>query len=943
MDMLTWRTARIVGHPDGEICAVVAADHFDNPAGALDTVAAAAALMRGALPARGLVAEYLFCEAVERVALDAEIEATQAQRGFLKCSVISNRLLVARARIEAARHRHASATISALACIADTLAAPRDLLLGDIIVALHSQPDNGSAPLIISWGGVMTANSSTNTGNNAAEYVRHGFALCAIPHGLKRPMETGWNLFENAITGASVAAMLTGNVGLLHAWSGTMALDVDDWGAASEWLLARGVNMGQLFAACDGVEIISGRVGRGKLLFRLPASLDAPAETLQIKGDNGEMILEFRCADKGGNSVQDVLPPSIHPDTGMPYQWGGSGDWRRLPMIPDALFQIWQSGLAKRATSSTPAAPSLLPPGLAPQRFAPQPGFASLEEGLFGVTVLESALEYVSPDIAYDEWRNIVWAIVSTGWKCAPQFAHGWSKLAPQRYDAAAVDALVRGFDPTRGITIATLFHHAKQNGWTMPQQYPLAVVPSAPPPPALLGAGSYKPVDWSMHGDIRNARHFAAMYRGRMLYIHGHNEWLCWSGDRWALCDQGQEIEAAKSAAQAMMADAAASLAIDQGQGRARVREAVTAHNLSRLKATLELARSEQGMSTGPAELDANPLLLGVGNGVVDLKSGALMANSPGLQITRHCDADYRPGVACTRWLQFLDEIFPRDAATIDAVKQLLGYTLTGLNTEEIVVFCIGFGANGKSIFGNIVSRIVGGYTKVAPHSLLAARRHDDHSARGDIAMLEGARLVSVNELPSGMQLNEQVVKALAGREPISARELYEGFRTFDPRFTVWVRTNHRPIIKGDDDGIWRRIVVLPFRQQFPEGDPRRDPHLEAKLWAERDGILSWMIEGARRYLANGLVYSPALRAERAQYRTDSDLLGEFLAECTVHDPAARVRDGDLFSRWATWCSSAGIKPGAKATFTQRLAERGYRLAKSNSQRFYSGLRAVT
>ena len=207
---------------------------------------------------------------------------------------------------------------------------------------------------------------------------------------------------------------------------------------------------------------------------------------------------------------------------------------------------------------------------------------------------------------------------------------------------------------------------------------------------------------------------------------------------------------------------------------------------------------------------------------------------------------------------------------------------------------------------------------------------------------MLEGARLVSVNELPGGMQLDEQAVKALAGREPISARELYEGFRTFEPRFTVWVRTNHRPIIKGDDDGIWRRIVVLPFREKF-EGETC-DKHLEAKLWAERDGILRWMIEGARQYLASSnLALSPAILAEQRQYRRDSDLLGEFLADCTVGDPAGRVLDKELFGRWRHWCDVNGHRAGTKATFTQRLAERGIPISRSNGLRFYSGVRGVS
>lgn len=340
----------------------------------------------------------------------------------------------------------------------------------------------------------MTAKLGLDTGTHAFEYVRHRFAVCAIPHGRKGPTAKGWNLLENAITNPNMAATLTGNVGLLHAWSATMALDVDDRCPATEWLLARGVNLGQLFGASDRVEIVSGRVGRGKLLFRLPTSLDAPVQTLQIKGGDGAMILEFRCADKDGNSVQDVLPPSIHPDTGRPYLWGGTGHWCKLPVIPEALLQLWKGELAKREMSNAPAAPLPLPLGFAPQSFASRPGFAPLEEGLFGVTVVESALHHVSADVVYDTWRNIGWAIMSTGWKCAPQIIHGWSRRAPLRYDIATTDTLIRGFDPTKGITIATLFHHAKQNGWTMPQQYPLEVMPSAPPvapPPAILPAGT--------------------------------------------------------------------------------------------------------------------------------------------------------------------------------------------------------------------------------------------------------------------------------------------------------------------------------------------------------------------------------------------------------------------------------------------------------------------
>ncbi|MDE8651434.1 phage/plasmid primase, P4 family [Novosphingobium album (ex Liu et al. 2023)] len=802
----------------------------------------------------------------------------------------------------------------------------------------------------------MATSVPTGTGAFAAEYVRHGFSLCAIPRGTKGPSAPGWNRPENAITDPAVAALLTEGVGLLHAYSRTMALDYDDIPQAKEWLLARGVNTGQLIASPDHVEIDSGRENRGKLLYRLPEGIP-PVRTLQIKNAAGDMILEFRCADGGGNSVQDVLPPSIHPDNGQPYRWGGPGDWRKLPVIPAALLKVWTDELAKGPAKKSEAnAP--MPHQFPAQSFGPRfepvadtPENRAELARLLRVTV--DGKRVFNPDAGRADWLPDLWSIAAVGpW--AHDAAWDWSKEG-RTFDPQQFEQDWKSFDPSRagGITAASFFARLRASGvqdnFVRGVASPAGVPPVSPAPPlapgvpsvpVAAGASVHVPVDWSQHGDVRNARYLARTFGSRLLYIHGHGKWLRWSAGHWVLCDQGQEIEAAKTAVQAMLADAAASHAVDPDRGKARVKDAVAAHNLTRLRAALELAQSEPNMSARPADLDADPELIGVDNGVVNLRSGVLITNRPDLLITRHCAADYDL-TPCSRWLQFMAEVFAGDQATVDAVQRLLGYTLTGLNTEEIIVFCIGSGANGKSIFGNIVSRIAGGYSRVAPHSLLAARRSDDNSARGDIAMLEGARLVSVNELPGGMYLDEQTVKALAGREPISARHLYGEFFTFDPRFTVWVRTNHKPIIRGDDDGIWRRVVVLPFRQKF-EGT-QRDPHLETKLWAERNGILRWMIEGARRYLASGsLALSPAIVSERQQYRSESDLLGEFLTDCTVADPSGRTPDTLLFDKWTGWCGGNGLKPGTKTAFTRRLGERGFLISRSNGSRFYSGLRAL-
>jgi putative DNA primase/helicase len=385
-------------------------------------------------------------------------------------------------------------------------------------------------------------------------------------------------------------------------------------------------------------------------------------------------------------------------------------------------------------------------------------------------------------------------------------------------------------------------------------------------------------------------------------------------------------------------LAAAAQVFSKDQERGKRLLQEAVTAHNLPKIMAMLKLAISEPGMATTDRELDVDPHLLGVSNGVVDLLTGRLLRNEPSLKVTRYCGASHVEDWTCPRWLRFLDQVFMSDADTIATVQVLLGYTLVGTSTEEKLIICYGHGSNGKSVFSNVVQKIIGGYAVTAPPSLLTARKSGDTSPRNDLAALAGARLVSINEMQAGDRLDEQIVKMLAGREPISARFLHQEFFEYTPAFTPWLRTNHKPIVTGSDDGIWRRLVLVPFCRKF--SDEEKDPGLEEKLLQERDGILGWMIEGAIRYLKDGLILSPRIKAEINTYRKDSDILGEFLDENTVTDPAEKVDQVTLYQRFRFWCADSGLHITAKKTFTQRLAERGYAEAKSGARRWYLGLR---
>jgi len=438
-------------------------------------------------------------------------------------------------------------------------------------------------------------------------------------------------------------------------------------------------------------------------------------------------------------------------------------------------------------------------------------------------------------------------------------------------------------------------------------------------------------------HKDVRNAKLFAKLYMGSFFFVTVSTKWYSWDGSRWKLCELREQYESAKQVGIKLLDEANERLGRGDLRGELLKKEAISAHTLARIEAMVKLATSIPGMSVAASELDADPYLLGVRNGVVDLKTGTLLSAQPNMLLTKQCNADFVDDPTCPLWIKFLNEIFQYDAETIRTVQILLGYTLIGEVLDEILIICYGFGANGKSVFNNVISSVLGDYAQAAPSSMLKVRRSDDSSPRNDLAGIKGSRYLSFNELQAGDRLDEQVIKAIAGREAISARFLFGEFFSFKPTFKGWVRTNHRPIITGDDDGIWRKICLIPFSRRFTADE--QDPQLEKKLLAERDGILGWILEGVRDYLNTGITLSPRIKAEVNAYRKESDVMGEFLEEKTRPTPQGKIEQRDLYRRYHYWCEENGLKHQSKKSFSQRLKERGYPEGKSGKNRYYVGL----
>jgi P4 family phage/plasmid primase-like protien len=500
-----------------------------------------------------------------------------------------------------------------------------------------------------------------------------------------------------------------------------------------------------------------------------------------------------------------------------------------------------------------------------------------------------------------------------------------------------------------RGIALesipATVFESFGHSGLYRPekqrqvQQYAIPKLLADALQGGVAAVPSAEDLGFGTPGDILAGRLFAWHWRGKYLYATHRGVWLRWDGVRWIWCTTEEHMAAAKMVADKILERATGLYKQNPDRYKPHMTFALRLQNLPRLEAMVTLARSETDMAVGSmTELDADPWLVGVRNDVVNLKDGTLLQAEPKMLITRQANVDYDPDAECPQWMRFLGQIFKGDLETIEYIQRALGYTLTGVTSEEVLFVCHGHGANGKSVFANVISRILNDYAQAAPSTLLTVRRADDASPRNDIARLCGVRLTLINELGQGDRLDEQVVKWLAGREQMSARYLHREFFDFWPTAKCWLRTNHRPVITGDDDGIWRRIHLIPFRRKF-EGH-ERDPKLEEKLMHESAGIFAWMVRGCLEWQRIGLKPSRTVRAESAIYRKESDLLGEFLEDETHADSDAKVSQQTLFWKWEMWCKENGVNAGSKKSFTRKLAERGFSASHSGGKRFYDGLR---
>jgi len=419
----------------------------------------------------------------------------------------------------------------------------------------------------------------------------------------------------------------------------------------------------------------------------------------------------------------------------------------------------------------------------------------------------------------------------------------------------------------------------------------------------------------------------FRDRYEGQFLFDHDLKTWFVWDGCRWLLDKTALVFENVRQLVRELTKEKSD-------------RSKLTSNRTSFATGVEKFATSDRAFAVIASEWDPDLFLIGTPEGTVNLRDGALQPPSSQSRITKLTAVSPADIADCPIWLNFLDEATGSDEQLIRLLQQLCGYALTGSVVEHVMAFVYGGGGNGKSVFINTVSGILGEYASTAAMTTFTASRSDAHPT--ELARLKGARLVTASETEKGHAWAEAKIKALTGGDRIAARFMRQDFFEFVPQFKLIIVGNHKPTLANVDDAVRRRINIIPFIRK-PASPDRQ---LEQKLKAEWPMILRWMINGCLDWQKNGLVRPDSVIATTQAYFEDQDLLGQWLNENCDREPDNSHKwdtVAALFASWSAYATAAGETPGSKKAFNEAMQSRGFYPARgSKGVRLFKGVRLI-
>ena len=497
--------------------------------------------------------------------------------------------------------------------------------------------------------------------------------------------------------------------------------------------------------------------------------------------------------------------------------------------------------------------------------------------------------------------------------------------------------------DPERLARIRAVADDATSGGRTEPNADELArrrrsPQTSAPAPSSRAG---YGPGGGYLLSEMGNARRFVDANRDRFRYVRPWKTWLAWDGQRWKRDTTGEAERSAKETVAGIYADSArvaqraADATLANGSDGlvevtaesavvSRGAEAIGKHarasdKCSAMGSMLALASTEAELAADTSAWNADRDALNVANGTLALRTGELHPHAPGDMITLLAPVAYDAGAPSPTWEAFLARVLP-NTETRAWIQRYLGYALTGHVGEQCLAFFIGGGANGKSVMLDVVLELLGDYGLRAAPDLVVASHNDRHPT--ELADLDGKRLVVCSEIEQGRSFAESTIKRITGDATISARRMHADFYTFAATHKLLVAANTYPNVRGTDDGIWRRMRLVPWTVQIPEAE--RDKTLAARLIAdEGPGILAWLVRGCLDWHANGLGTCDEIERATSHYRADEDVLGRWIEDRCDLGAELWHATVSLYQSYTSWCEEEGLDSWTRATWRKRMIER--------------------
>jgi putative DNA primase/helicase len=431
---------------------------------------------------------------------------------------------------------------------------------------------------------------------------------------------------------------------------------------------------------------------------------------------------------------------------------------------------------------------------------------------------------------------------------------------------------------------------------------------------------------------EMGNAEMLSMLHSKDLKYDHKRKKWLRWAGHTWKPDRDGYIARIAMNIARLRKEEAEK---IEDKKAKIVVAKwASASESRARVDACISLASKMEAITDAGSGWDANTMVLGAENGIIDLRTGNLRDGVPDDHISMSVGMDYDPDAKSPRWMKFLEEIFDGDADLIDWIWRVLGYSLTGDTTEHIIFIGFGEGANGKSRFFNAVCSALGNYSYSCPFQTFSM---PPSSSTNDIAGLENRRFVISSETNIGTKLNMERIKALSGEDPISARFLYKEFETFVPHLKMWLFVNHKPEIEDDTIATWRRVRLVPFTKTFIG---KADSRLGEKLRAEAQGILAWLVKGCLEWEKRGLAPIPqSVEIATGEYRRESDTVLGFISELCEVGKDEKVKAEVLYSVYRSYAKSEG-RALTQTAFGKRMKSLRYEKGRDKDGRIiYIGL----